>query len=91
MASYVEKHLTYSLVGKRCYVRIPYQAKIDTGVILSVHNDGRSTHVRYMLDGETQTNITCPQLVFLSPPVQVKIRDIYGECTAWEESEIAYR
>ena len=91
MAGYAQKHLSNDLVGKRCYIRTPFQDAIDTGVILGVHNDGRSTHIRYMLDGDTQANITCPQLIFLSPPVQVKIRDIYGECTVWEESEIAYR
>jgi len=91
MASYTEKHLNNDLVGKRCYICIPYQEEIDTGVILGVHNDGRSQHIRFLRDGHEQADVTCPQLIFLSPPVQVTIRDVFGECTVWEESETAYR
>ena len=91
MTNYVQTHLNDKLVGKRCFIRVPFQAEIDTGVILSIHNDGRSQHVRFMRDGHDQADITCPQLIFLSSPVQVKIHDVFGECTVWQESEIAYR
>ena len=91
MTSYAQRHMNDDLIGKRCFIRVPYQDEPDTGTILGVHNGGRSQHIRFLRDGQEQTSITCPQLIFLSPPVQVTIRDIFGECTVWEESEIAYR
>ena len=79
-----------TVVGLKCWVRFPYEAT-RTGTIKELYRDGRSEHVKVQLDGDEQNNFFMPQVVFLSEPIEVKIRDIFGECTVWQESDCKYR
>jgi len=91
MSSYLSKQIdAKSVVGLKCWVRYPYEAT-RTGTIKELYRDGRSEHVKVRLDGDEYNNYFMPQVVFLSEPIEVKIRDIYGECTVWQESACKFR
>ena len=89
--NYVQKHMTDALVGLHCFVRLPLSDVVEKGTITSVKSDGRSEHIRWLRDGDTEDDYTIPALVYLSQPVQVQYHDAFGDCTIWEESLMMYR
>lgn len=74
--------------GKTCWVVNPY-GYTGTGVIRKLNRDGYSENVEVYVGDEIY--YAPPQMVFLSKPILVTFRDIFGEMQAWQESSFEYR